>query len=331
LSYDRSVPPSRLLALAAVVSLAGCGARSDLARGAAGHGGSPPCTSDAACDDGIACTTDTCDAATDRCRHVPCDSKCDDGIFCNGVERCDTTHGCTHGPPACEIGASCSTDGCQESGQTCAHAAIPGCLPPVRLLACDGSGAFHSISPYGGPVELIAPSNGTVYFDVAILGGRWFGIDGAGTLAELFPMTNEVKVAHPAPAANSLGAGPDGKLYAASLDVYRIDPDTGVATTLGSLPPGYQSSGDVAFLAGKMYVSTDGPCGGALVQFDPGTGTSVVLGGDGLGCVYGLAATATTLFILNCDGKVGTFDPTTGIAHVLSTTGVSVDGADVLP
>jgi hypothetical protein len=68
-----------------------------------------------------------------------------------------------------------------------------------------------------------------------------------------------------------------------------------------------------------------------LVQFDPGTGTSVVLGGDGLGCVYGLAATATTLFILNCDGKVGTFDPATGVAHVLSTTGVGVDGADVLP
>src|SRR5262245_36060960 len=38
-----------------------------------------------------------------------------------------------------------------------------------------------------------------------------------------------------------------------------------------------------------------------------------------------------TMFILNCDGKVGTFDPATGVAHVLSTTGASVYGADVLP
>jgi hypothetical protein len=178
----------------------------------------------------------------------------------------------------------------------------------------------------------IAPSNGTVHFDVAILGGRWFAIDSAPPeLVELYPMTNTVKVKFPAPSANSLGAGPDGKLYAASQLVYRLDPDNGMVETLGSLPAGYKSSGDIAFFGGTMYVSTDGPCGGALVTFDPGTGTSTVLGGDGLGCVYGLAVTGGTMFIVNCDGKVGTFDPTSGIAHVLSTPAVSVYGADALP
>jgi hypothetical protein len=80
-----------------------------------------------------------------------------------------------------------------------------------------------------------------------------------------------------------------------------------------------------------MFVSADGPCGGVLVEFDPTTGASILSGGDGLGCVYGLAAKGDTLFILNCNGTVGTFDPVTGVARVLSTTGADVDGADVLP
>ena len=87
----------------------------------------------------------------------------------------------------------------------------------------------------------------------------------------------------------------------------------------------------MAFLDGQMYISVDGPCGGALVQFDAQSGTSTVIGGDGLGCVYGLAVSGGTMFIVNCDGTVGTFDPTTGVVRVLSTSGVQVHGADVLP
>ncbi len=80
-----------------------------------------------------------------------------------------------------------------------------------------------------------------------------------------------------------------------------------------------------------MFVSADGPCGGALIEVDTSSGTANVLGGDGLGCVYGLAATSDTLFILNCDGKIGTFDPNTGDARVLSTSGLQVYGADISP
>jgi hypothetical protein len=170
-----------------------------------------------------------------------------------------------------------------------------------------------------------------VWFDAAILKGRWFVVDGSGALDELVPMTNTVKHQMSVPATNSLGAGPDGYLYSASTDVYRFDPNTGASTTLGSLPAGYTSSGDVAFFMGQMYISTDGPCGGALVRFDVASGTSTVIGGDGLGCVYGLATTATMMFVVDCDGKVGTFDPTTGVVQVLSTTGLQPYGADVLP
>jgi hypothetical protein len=206
-----------------------------------------------------------------------------------------------------------------------------GCAPSLRLLVGDENGNLLSVSPYGGPNIMLAPSNGTTWYDVAILGGRWFAMSDGGALVELVPGTNQVLSSFPVPAANALGAGPDGFLYAALVDVYRLDPDTGAAQTLGSLPPGYASSGDLAFLGGKMFVSTDGPCGGALVQFDPATGASTVLGGDGLGCVYGLATLGSTMFVVNCDGKIGTFDPVTGAVEVLSTTGVVAYGADVLP
>jgi hypothetical protein len=285
---------------------------------------------DAGCDDGIACTTDTCDQATDSCVHLACDSMCDDGTFCNGVERCDTALGCTSGPPACELGLTCSMDGCAENTQQCFHVQAGGCVPPVHLLVVLSTGALVSVSPYSGALQTIAAPSGGSPLDVAVLGGRWFVID-PGSLVELVPMSNQVKKSFPAPQANSLGAGPDGKLYAASQNVYRLDPDTGAAQTLGALPAGYSSSGDIAFLGAKMYVSTDGPCGGALVEFDPATGASTILGGDGLGCVYGLAAAGGTMFILNCDGKIGTFDPVTGEVRVLSTTGITAYGADVLP
>lgn len=133
-------------------------------------------------------------------------------------------------------------------------------------------------------------------------------------------------------AANSLGAGPDGFLYAASSSVWRIDPDAGEQTLVATLPPGSTSSGDIAFLNGRMFVSTDGPCGGGLAEVDVNSGTSTIRGGDGLGCVYGLASANGTLFLVNCDGTVGTFDPDTGEAKLLSTApGLEVYGADVLP
>lgn len=288
--------------------------------------------SDAMCDDGIGCTLDACDAASDTCQHTACDSMCEDGVFCTGVKRCDTTHGCTAGPPACQLGFPCSTNTCIEASKTCSDPPPGSCVPTIRLLVATDDGTLLSVSPYGGAPVTVAATKGTIHFDVAVLGGRWFVIDpSTQQIVELFPMTNQAKKAFPGPDANSLGAGPDGKLYAASNIVYRIDPDTGAVTVLGSLPPGYSSSGDIAFLDGKMYISTDGPCGGALVLFDPVTASSTVLGGDGLGCVYGLAVSGGTMFILNCDGKIGTWDPATGVAHVLSTPGIKVYGADVLP
>ncbi|MGH9870528.1 MAG: LamG-like jellyroll fold domain-containing protein [Candidatus Polarisedimenticolia bacterium] len=71
------------------------------------------CTSNAQCDDGIACTADLCQNG--QCNHAPNHWKCpDDGLYCNGDEVCSTSYGCVHTGVPCIPGYVCaeSTDQC---------------------------------------------------------------------------------------------------------------------------------------------------------------------------------------------------------------------------
>ncbi len=70
--------------------------------------GTPP-----SCDDGVACTTDSCDRSVDDCVHTPDDGLCDNGVFCDGREVCDAVQGCVSGPDPCPGHA------CRESDQQC--------------------------------------------------------------------------------------------------------------------------------------------------------------------------------------------------------------------
>lgn len=81
-----------------------------------------PCVDDGQCDDGLACTADSCDVERGRCRFVPDDSLCQDGLFCNGLEICDPRLGCRQGPPeTCGDENSCTIDACVEETQSCVH------------------------------------------------------------------------------------------------------------------------------------------------------------------------------------------------------------------
>jgi hypothetical protein len=113
--------------------------------GAAGTGckdGAPiPCGSD-----GIACTVDACNEATNACEHtpssglcqagqfcvpqqggctaaMPCsnNAQCDDGNKCNGVETCNVV--CKPGTPVnCNDGIECTIDACAPATGACSHA-----------------------------------------------------------------------------------------------------------------------------------------------------------------------------------------------------------------
>jgi hypothetical protein len=72
--------------------------------------------------DGVACTDDTCNEATDRIVHTPNAGQCDDGLFCNGAEKCDATLGCQKGTaPATDDAVACTTDACDEPSKKVVH------------------------------------------------------------------------------------------------------------------------------------------------------------------------------------------------------------------
>jgi uncharacterized repeat protein (TIGR01451 family) len=118
-----------------------------------GTGGSPDaCDGNGACaggqavncDDGNACTADTCDPAL-GCVHTSI--TCDDGNVCNGVETCDPASGCVAGTPlVCNDGNACN------GVETCNPAT--GCVsgtPPV----CNDGNACNGI-------ETCNPASGCV-------------------------------------------------------------------------------------------------------------------------------------------------------------------------
>jgi hypothetical protein len=70
------------------------------------------------CADGIACTIDECDEATQGCVFTPDDAYCDDGLYCNGAESCDPESGCMAGEAiVCGDGIACTIDECDEATQ----------------------------------------------------------------------------------------------------------------------------------------------------------------------------------------------------------------------
>jgi hypothetical protein len=78
--------------------------------------GTAPCA-----EDGVACTTESCDELAQRCVHVPSHDACDDGDACNGLERCDEVLGCvTNARPECDDADACTVDSCDPSAG-CVH------------------------------------------------------------------------------------------------------------------------------------------------------------------------------------------------------------------
>ncbi len=68
------------------------------------------------CDDGIACTVDSCDEAAGSCQNTADDTQCDNGVFCDGAEVCDAATGCVAG------GGPCPGQTCDEGTATCIDA-----------------------------------------------------------------------------------------------------------------------------------------------------------------------------------------------------------------
>lgn len=174
------------------------------------------------CNDGIACTVDSCNEATGQCDHVPNNSLCNDGLFCNGNETCNATTGCTPGSPPCGAGS------CDEAADSCTG----GGAAQVWLAFADST-----VVPGVGLVEnedIVAydPDAGTwsLVFDGSDLGLTNLAID---ALAVLPSGDILLSFAHAAYVPNMTG-GPGGTLLDDS-DIVRFVPISLGSTTAGSM------------------------------------------------------------------------------------------------
>lgn len=93
--------------------------------------GTPPCN------DGVACTVDTCDEPTDTCTYTPNNALCDNGLYCDGAETCHATLGCQAGTPPCVDAVACTIDTCDEPTDTCTF--TPSNALCDNGLFCDGA------------------------------------------------------------------------------------------------------------------------------------------------------------------------------------------------
>ncbi|MBI5478017.1 MAG: hypothetical protein HY906_04130 [Deltaproteobacteria bacterium] len=152
------------------------------------------------CEDGIACTDDICDLATDSCKNIPnndkcpqgyvcynqfgcqqaqpCehDAECDDGLWCNGTESCILGQCANSAAPNCDDHDECTTDACDEPQAKCTH--TPVSLPSVydrpdydfKDANCDGIDGTITKSIFVAPPPLGSDINaGTMTAPVATI------------------------------------------------------------------------------------------------------------------------------------------------------------------
>ncbi|MCP4572183.1 MAG: hypothetical protein GY838_07485, partial [bacterium] len=90
------------------------------------------------CDDGVACTDDSCNEGTDSCEFTTNDANCANGLYCDGDETCDAVLGCQAGTaPNCDDGVACTGDSCNEGSDSCDS--TPSHALCDNGLFCDGA------------------------------------------------------------------------------------------------------------------------------------------------------------------------------------------------
>ncbi|MBI5505018.1 MAG: hypothetical protein HY899_09445 [Deltaproteobacteria bacterium] len=106
------------------------------------------------CSDANLCTTDSCDEIADTCTSQNNTLPCDDGLFCTDGDVC-SAGACAGQPRGCDDTNQCTDDSCNESADSCDHAA--------NAAACDdadfcngadtcsgGTCALHAGDPCSG-------------------------------------------------------------------------------------------------------------------------------------------------------------------------------------
>ncbi len=121
-------------------------------------------------------------------------------------------------------------------------------------------------------------------------------------------------------------------LVGAAIDgsVYRIDPNTGAQTKIGSYGPGLGSSGDLVSVLGATYATVRGAAAtDVLVKVDVKTGKATQIGATGYNDIWGLGYWKQRLFGFTQQTGMVTIDVNTGVASPAVTMKIPWYGAGV--
>lgn len=331
---------ARFTSLALLALLPACGAKSGLEQGPPFDGGvdaieldaaidafmpdaAPDCRVDSDCDDRLACTDNRC--VSGSCVFTAVAARCNDGLFCNGIEYCDLTAGCLSPGRLCDDTVMCTTDVCDESRDRCLATPVDA-LCPVSFR-CDGdrgclaralvhdSVNLYEVDLPGGEERLLGrlPVSLT---DIALApDGTIYGADG-GNLVRVDIASMRFEIIMPVSNAfNGLDTAPDGTLYgAANTGVYRFDLLRGTSTLVANFPNRFTSSGDLAFIGGRLYATATGAAltEDLLVEISLTGGEGRVVGPTGFESIWGLAPRGEQLFGFAGGGEMMRIDITTG-------------------
>ena len=210
-----------------------------------------------------------------------------------------------------------------------ALAACTGALAAPILWISDGGGRLGTVDVATGVSSLVG-NMGQAMFDIAFdsVGNLW-GITGG---AQLYSINSTTAAATLVGATgtgfiNSLVFGPGGVLYAAGNNLYSINTTTGAGTQIG-VGNGYNSSGDLAFVGGNLYLSSNPTLNDSLWLINETNGLGTNIGGIGFGAVFGLA-TPDNITLYGLSGTtVLSINTTTGTgSSVVNYSGGGMTGA----
>jgi hypothetical protein len=187
-----------------------------------------------------------------------------------------------------------------------------GALAGPILWVDDSDGTLGTVDVATGVATVIGQMP-QVMTDIAFdPSGNLWGIT-FGQLFQINPTTAAVTlVGNLGTSLNSLVFAADGTLYAANNALFSVNTSTGAATLIGS-GGGYNSSGDLAFVGGNLYLSSAG--GDNLFRLNTTTGAGTLVGAIGFGSVFGLATdnnidlygiTGTNVISINSSTGAGT-------------------------
>lgn len=197
-------------------------------------------------------------------------------------------------------------------GAAASLAMVGKALAAPVLWVGDSRGQLGTVDVATGTAVVIG-NMGHVMTDIAFdPSGNLWGVDGASlyminattAAATLVGNTNTGFI-------NSLVFASNGTLYAAGSSLFTLNTATGNGSLVGA-GNGYSSSGDLAFVGGTLYLSSNTPGADTLWSIDTGNGLGTQIGAINTSAVYGLA-TADNITLYGLSGTtVLSVDTTTG-------------------